>query len=463
MAMEEGRGRGFPFGDDYPDSRAAEAREREREDVGRQTAELGSPRRDDGFRRLLLDLMQERRLRHPDETVEQFDVIRHGDGLQTLVASGELLIERQQGELARATLERAGFQERRLDCPELVDRLVRYVQPGIAPERLLDFSRMLRGDGLDASLNHIGPLAGVVKGRAGPEPSEGARVFASTGAPEGDQVRVAVIDTGIAAEQRSDGWLDHGTVPRHSGGGVGDNIDELDRFPAGGDGYLDFATGHGTFTTGVIQQVFPDADIRVYRAVDSDGVGSEVRIGCAMIRAVKEGAQILNLSLGAQTIDDMPPLALQAALDVIADIERDSGREVLVVAAAGNYGDTRPCWPAAFRRVVSVGALRANLTPAIDWSSRGAWVDCSTIGEGVVSTYLEGEESADIDRNPDRFGPNAWAVWSGTSFAAPQIVGALARLSRDGGRSPREALRDLLGQGIPLPEFGQGLRILPGT
>ena len=35
---------------------------------------------------------------------------------------------------------------------------------------------------------------------------------------------------------------------------------------------------------------------------------------------------------------------------------------MLLVAAAGNYGDDRPVWPAALRGVVAVGALTQELT-----------------------------------------------------------------------------------------------------
>ncbi|CAA9247138.1 MAG: hypothetical protein AVDCRST_MAG41-1754, partial [uncultured Corynebacteriales bacterium] len=62
-----------------------------------------------------------------------------------------------------------------------------------------------------------------------------------------------------------------------------------------------------------------------------------------------------------------------------------------VVAAAGNYGTDKPVWPAAARGVVAVGALTQSMLPA-PWSSHGHWVDCSVIGDGVLSVYVEGQE-----------------------------------------------------------------------
>ena len=147
----------------------------------------------------------------------------------------------------------------------------------------------------------------------------------------GQPTRVAIIDTGIAAEIRTDGWLSR--VPRANNA---DNVDPLDRFPLpAGDGYLDFDAGHGSIVAGVVQQVAPGAEITVYRALDSDGLASEVTVACEMIRAVKQGgAQIVNLSLGGHTLDNVPPVALQAALETTTGVvEHETGQEVLIVAA----------------------------------------------------------------------------------------------------------------------------------
>ena len=104
-------------------------------------------------------------------------------------------------------------------------------------------------------------------------------------------------------------------------------MDPLDRLPLpAGDGYLDFDAGHGTFVAGIVQHVAPDAEIKVYRAISSDGIAPEIQVACEMIQAVKDGAQILNLSLGCQTQDNVPPIAIRAALDVIGELEREQGR-----------------------------------------------------------------------------------------------------------------------------------------
>jgi len=321
--------------------------------------------------------------------------------------------------------------------------------------------------GLDVSLCYITTLAGVVKPPPHKTPS-GAAVKAAlrieevrrAGSGADRPVKVAIIDTGIAAEKRPDGWL--AEVPRNG------NIDPLDTFPLpNGDGFLDFAAGHGTFVAGLVREVAPGADIAVYRAVDSDGIGSEVTVACAMIRAVIEDrAQIVNLSLGCQTQDNVPPVAIRAALEIISEWAHENDHDVLIVAAAGNSADTTPSWPAAFSvaaspTVVSVAGLMPDMQPA-PWSTRGYWVTCSTIGQGLLSTYVHGREAPPPTGSGQVFGLDSWARWSGTSFATPQITGALARRYQDEGISLRDALSGLLAAGLPITGFGRAVKILSG-
>jgi subtilase family serine protease len=102
------------------------------------------------------------------------------------------------------------------------------------------------------------------------------------------------------------------------------------------------------------------------------------------------------------------------------------------------------------------------MTPS-PWSSHGFWVTCSTVGQGLCSTYVSGRESPLIDPAETVFPPpDPFAVWSGTSFAAPQIAGAIARLYQAPGATLRTALDQLLQLAVPIPGFGQAVQILRG-
>ena len=398
------------------------------------------------------------------DEVTQFDFPPVAVGFDSLFVRGELLISTEsydglpgqagagQYRTARKYLEALGMQVSEVGCAELSGRVLRLTHTEMSPRELANVARVLRRRGFTASLSNITPTGPIGKAIGGPLPAPSPGSYQPGSCP-GTPAKVAIIDTGIAAESRPDGWLRD--ITRDG------NIDPLDRLPLpAGDGYLDFDAGHGTFVAGIVQHIAPDAEIKVYRAMGSDGIAPEVRVACEMIRAVKDGAQILNLSLGCQTHDNIPPIAIRAALDVIGELEREQDRSVLIVAAAGNYADTTPCWPGAFGRVVSVAALASDLQPT-PWSTRGFWVTCSTIGQGLRSTYVEGRESPLLDPVPHEFGPDAWAVWSGTSFAAPQLTGALARL-HDRGEPLGDTLRRLLRAGRPIPDFGYALKILPG-
>jgi hypothetical protein len=294
----------------------------------------------------------------------------------------------------------------------------------------------------------------VVKASTGPSPTVAPSAGAGLHEPAGPVV-VAVIDTGIAEDLRSDRYLNE--IPRTVG-----SVDPVDAFGGspGPNGKLDFAAGHGTFAAGIVRQVDPDAVIRSYAALDSDGLASEFRVACAMIRAASEGAHVINMSLGMHTVDGQPCLALETALDLIDEMAEGSEPPV-VVASAGNYGDSEPVWPAASRRVISVAGLTAQGEPA-RWSSRGVWVDCSTVGEGIVSTFVEGEEDP-VFGGSESYPPDAWAIWLGTSFAAPQVAGAISKTCRKTGLSPREAARRLIRSGRPVPDFGRAMHLLPGN
>jgi hypothetical protein len=437
--------------DDYQDPRTSQQRDADRVGVVRQVADLVRRRGNQPYRRELVRTLRQRRAGRSD--VQFYPVERSGRP-ETLLAAGELLVRREavNQPVVQGFSQTYGF--RQIPIVRLDNRVVRLVNPEIEVGQLEVLARLLQDEGVPASVNHITPLGPIGKGLGGPEPSAGARPFPQGTPAAAEAIRVAVIDTGIDATRRNDGWL--AGVPRDA------NIDPLDAYPPFG--FLDFGAGHGTFAAGVLQQVAPTTDLRMYRALDSDGVGSEVEVASAMVRAVEEGAQILNLSLGTQTFDDGRPVAIEVALEIIAELEAQSGREVLVVAAAGNFADTHECWPAAFPSpaVIAVAGLRADLTPS-DWSSRGPWVDCSTIAEGILSPYVQGQESWEIDPRPDSFPRDAWAVWTGTSFAAPQIAGAVARLCQEDRLAPRAALQELLRRGQPVTDFGMAVEILPGT
>lgn len=447
----------FCFGPEDP--RSCEERLVDLNSIYEQVSNINRRLNDPSLRDDLIRLLQERRApENRDDTCDdlvavQVDPVPDPLGDVVLVARNELLIRAEAAQECRvqSLIKAYCLEAQPIDC--LDGRLVRLVTPDLRGSQLVQLAGTLRGHDADVSVNYATPLGtGVIKvGLGGPERSKAKRRPKRPALSRGERVKVAVIDTGVPEKERGDGWL--------TGLKRTDNIDPLDLLPKP-DGFLDFGAGHGTFVAGVLQQVAPAADIRVYRALDSDGIGDKVRVACEMVRAVRDGAQILNLSLGLETLGDRSPLAFEVALEIIDDIAEETGREVLIVAAAGNSGRSRPSWPAAFDNVVAVAGLTQDLKPSA-WSSRGSWVDCSTMAEGIWSPYVPGKESPFVDSDPEIFEQDDWALWTGTSFAAPQVAGAVAKIVQEEGCTPRRALRKLLAGRPELPEYGRAVRILP--
>ena len=367
----------------------------------------------------------------------------------------------------------AGYGLNENPVAELDNRVTRLRKPGFDAQRLAEIGALLRRQGYQATMNHCEPLGYVTKsvfGDVGPEPSDRPVKPGYPGnqkPPGWADVVVAVLDTGITDQPRTDGWLDN--IARDATIGPDNNIDPL--YEISGPPKFDHGAGHGSFVAGVVQQTDPYADIRVIKVLGADGIGGDVEVAVGIWTAVQQGATILNLSLGTETADDQPPLATLVALELIAERRQqlgNDGTDVVLVAAAGNNRNTRPMWPAAFSatptvgvQVVSVAGLTTRYEPA-DFSTHGFWVTCSTAANGVLSTFAKGEETPDMDPIPDHWvDENPWAVWTGTSFAAPQVAGAIALRCQQTGDTPTTALTWLLSQGVNVPDYGRTLRILP--
>ena len=252
--------------------------------------------------------------------------------------------------------------------------------------------------------------------------------------PDGDAgacTTVGVVDTGV--------WLEH---PWFSGVLSSPADRERPTPPA-----LDFESGHGTFVAGVIRQIAPGARVSVTAPLDSMGVATEADVAAAIKMFADRGVPIINVSAGTYTADDTPPVGITAVLDQLDP-------SVVVVAAAGNKATRRPFWPAAHSSVLAVAALDRNGLAATGFTNYGPWVDACAPGDEIVSSYfkysgrarwLPAGETVDFD---------GYARWNGTSFAAPQLAGAIARLVCSDGISPREAAARILSKGTLMPELG---------
>lgn len=137
-------------------------------------------------------------------------------------------------------------------------------------------------------------------------------------------------------------------------------------------------------------------------------------------KLVSNTPTIVNMSFGVKACPDVFRVGEGAESRIVDPVHKwvldNSG--VTVVASSGNYGLDSRTYPAAFHedsqigaRVTSVGALTPGGRRSC-YSDFGSW----------VTTYMPGDEV--VVNHPLR--ANDPQVWSGTSFAAPQVTGALA-------------------------------------
>jgi membrane-anchored mycosin MYCP len=272
-------------------------------------------------------------------------------------------------------------------------------------------------------------------GSGAPQPIKDEEGFEEWAAPgprasgPGTGVRVGLIDTQLWPHP----WLAGGWVAKPSDL-LSPDVPEA------------VTAGHATFIAGLILSRAPGATIEVRSALDEKGEGTTWQVASALAELAESDVSVINLSLSCYTGDGQPPLVLARAVDRI-------NADVVVVAAAGNHGDLAgdddksplkvfeglPAWPAALDDVIAVGSLDEKGQIA-GFSPERPWIDVAARGTDLRSTFLDQVKPSAYVQD---FG-QGWAEWSGTSFSAALVSGAIAAGVDPGRVSGRQAAADLL-------------------
>ena len=208
---------------------------------------------------------------------------------------------------------------------------------------------------------------------------------------QGNGVIVAILDTGIdLAHPAFQGRLlpgrdmvADGTTPQDECCGVGQ--------------------GHGTHVAGIVARIAPQSQLLPIRVLDPNGRGNTFVLAYAIEWAAEQGADVINLSLGADFDSTVLSETIASAI----------AQGIVVVAAAGNNNGAAPQYPAAYPNVLGVTAVAADNTKATFADYGADWVDLAAPGVGITSTIVGPQGSG-------------YAVWSGTSMATPFVAGAAA-------------------------------------
>ncbi|MDQ1286485.1 MAG: hypothetical protein QG622_50 [Actinomycetota bacterium] len=286
----------------------------------------------------------------------------------------------------------------------------------------------------------------------------------------GGGVRVLVADTGLVPNAAADHWWLRGVTG------------EPERPPGGTQLAQD--AGHGTFTAGCVRVAALDADVHVLDATAAgapdgvDPIGAVFESDLAQLLRSQLVADwdpdgndpvpatlvprpvpdILLVNFAGLTWDGGPPPALAALYGHLLQ----HLKELLIIAPAGNEGDTRKNWPASFSWVVSVGALDPAWGRRAPWSNHGRTVDVFAPGDRLVNAYATGTYTCTWEPHPGEIREfRGMARWSGTSFATPLVAGMIATRMSQTGQSSRRAWRSLLDEAEEQAIPGVGPVLLP--
>ena len=327
----------------------------------------------------------------------------------------------------------AGYRDD--DAVSELDRLISYVKKEFAEQhsgREPDIGKNRLAGSIEGSPYTGGGISGPYTGggKSGPY-TGGGKSGPYTGGDQGDpqwddarggfpershppnpQVKVGILDTRLFAHPDLAGryLADHRTL-----------------VPAATVSTPD-SEAHATFIAGVVVARAPNADLVVGHVLNAYNIcGSSWDVATRMAAFADAGVLVLNISFGAVTHDNKPPLVLRRTVQAL------TAGGVAIVAAAGNHGPKQAkMWPAALDEVVAVGAGarvpgKRDEFEVAKFSPQRDWVDLLAPGVGVRSLYKA----------------NGYASWDGTSFSAAEVSGAIAHLVETRHMTPAQAV-DLL-------------------
>ncbi len=208
--------------------------------------------------------------------------------------------------------------------------------------------------------------------------------------PPGTGARVAIVDTGVDEEV-----LGEGAAARSFAVAATGLLSTVERVAPGDVGH------HGSSVASIVRALAPEAELHSVRLVDALGRGSAAALRTALEFCVREGYDVVNLSLGTRR--------RELLLDVYDLVDRAAVDGVVLVAATDNAGT--PDYPAACAALLGVD--RASADDPFYLGFRGGH-RVSFLARGVdVEVWARGGGRARV---------------SGSSFACPHVAAFAARL-----------------------------------
>lgn len=168
--------------------------------------------------------------------------------------------------------------------------------------------------------------------------------------------------------------------------------------------------GHGTHVSGIAAAITNNnlgvagvswgARIMPLKVLNSQGSGTLSNAALAINWAADHGAKVINMSFGSSADTSYMSDAVNYAYS----------KGLVLVAAAGNNGNSAAFYPAAYPHVISVGATDSNNNRA-SFSNFGSTLDLMAPGVNIYSTW-----------------PGGYTYLDGTSMASPFVAGLASLL-----------------------------------
>jgi serine protease len=250
---------------------------------------------------------------------------------------------------------------------------------------------------------------------------------------QGKGAIVAVIDTGVAYEDYKDRLGTYHQVEDLKGIHFVRGYDFVNKDEHANDDHA-----HGTHVAGTIAQATNNgigvagmaykASIMPLKVLSGQGFGKTGDIADAIRFAADNGAHVINMSLGG-------PLPSKIMREAIHYAHK---KGVVVVAAAGNNGQRKVGYPAAYPHTIAVSATRYDKT--LTWySNYGAEIDVAAPGGDTrVDQNNDGYPDGVLQNTIGIQDPTSegYFLFQGTSMASPHVAGAAALVMSQGVTDP---------------------------
>jgi len=246
----------------------------------------------------------------------------------------------------------------------------------------------------------------------------------------GAGVTVAVIDTGV--DQTHPDLADR-EIAEANFSGTDDNVDHFGH----GTHVASIVAGTGAKSGGKYRGVADGASILDAKVLDDNGSGQDSWIIAGMQWAVDHGADIANLSLGAEDTPEIDPLE-----EAVNSLSAKSNT-LFVIAAGNSYRDATIGSPGSADAALTVGAVDDDDNLA-DFSSRGPRIGDGAIKPDVTAPGVDIVAALHSDGTIGEPVEPGYTSLSGTSMATPHVAGAAALLKQQHPDYSGTQLKELL-------------------